>query len=329
MEINKKQARSWSRMGPRATYGQCISALSNRYDEIIAISADLGRSSGLDRFSKESPEKFINVGIGEQNMVAFGSGLSRTGFTVFASTFAPFASMRASEQVRMNLGYMKEPLNLVALGSGLSLGMLGNSHFGLEDVAVMSSIPNLKIVCPADCVELYKTLEASCEDVSPKYIRLTGAMNTPIVYETDYDFQIGKAIWIEPAAEVNIIATGTSVGHAKTAIAELTKLGFSIGLLNMHTISPLDTGALDEVARISKRIFIIEEHFLSGGLYSKVLEYYNGSCKSFAKISSLSIPMSYVETGTYEFMLSNLELDADGILKKIAKVLNTNSNKQQ
>ena len=130
IEITKRSARTMSRMGPRPTYGQAITAVGSINENVIALSADLGRSSGLDRFSKDFPSQFINTGIAEQNMVGVAAGLARTGFDVFASTFAPFASMRASEQVRMNMGYMEEPVKLVALGSGLAMGFLGNSHYG-------------------------------------------------------------------------------------------------------------------------------------------------------------------------------------------------------
>ena len=130
IEINKRNANMWSRIGIRAFYGQALSGIAAANPNVMAVSADLGRSSGLDRFSKEYPEQFLNAGIAEQNMVGVSAGLARMGFDVFASTFAPFASMRASEQVRMNMGYMHEPVKLVALGSGLAMGFLGNSHYG-------------------------------------------------------------------------------------------------------------------------------------------------------------------------------------------------------
>ena len=164
----------------RAFYGQAMSDIAAANPNIMAVSADLGRSSGLDRFSKEYPEQFLNSGIAEQNMVGVSAGLARMGFDVFASTFAPFASMRASEQVRMNMGYMHEPVKLVALGSGLAMGFLGNSHYGLEDLAVMRAIPGLTVISPADCAEVYKTLEACVGFEHPVYIRLTGAVTVQL-----------------------------------------------------------------------------------------------------------------------------------------------------
>ena len=154
--MNNRILSQWSKMGPRAMFGQFLLDIAKKNKDLMVVSADLGRSSGLDRFKKAFPEKYLSVGICEQNLIGVASGLAREGYKVFVTSFAPFLSMRASEQVRMNLGYMKHPVNIVALGSGLSMGFLGNSHFGLEDVAIMRTIPGLKIFAPADNLELKK-----------------------------------------------------------------------------------------------------------------------------------------------------------------------------
>ena len=234
----------WSRIGIRAFYGQALSGIAAANPNVMAVSADLGRSSGLDRFSKEYPKQFLNSGIAEQNMVGVSAGLARMGFDVFASTFAPFASMRASEQVRMNMGYMHEPVKLVALGSGLAMGFLGNSHYGLEDLAVMRAIPGLTVISPADCAEVYKTLEACVGFEHPVYIRLTGAVSCPVVYTEDYDFVIGRAVWLRQPQNITVISAGTTVGHCMKAAATLEEDGINVGLLNMHTIKPLDEDAI-------------------------------------------------------------------------------------
>lgn len=312
-EINKKNAKSWSRMGIRATYGQAISAFASQNKNIIAMSADLGRSSGLDRFSKEFPDQFINTGIAEQNMVGCAAGLARMGFDVFASTFAPFASMRASEQVRMNMGYMHEPVKLVALGSGMAMGFLGNSHYGLEDIAIMRTVPELTIISPADCAEIYKTINACIGLQSPVYIRLTGAVNCPVVYEEDYEFEIGKAVWIRPCTDVTIISSGTTVGQCLMAAEVLRENGVQVGLLNMHTIKPLDRTAIETCVKNSKYLFVIEEHTKVGGLGSAILEYINEHHEFKGKLITHGINDRYVETGDYAFCLETNGLDAKGI----------------
>ncbi|MBA8832422.1 transketolase [Rhizobium leguminosarum bv. trifolii] len=313
VELSSRNARTWSRIGPRAVYGQALTALATENENIVAMSADLGRSSGLDRFSKEYPDQFLNTGIAEQNMVGCAAGLARMGFDVFASTFAPFASMRASEQVRMNMGYMGEPVKLVALGSGLAMAYLGNSHFGLEDVAVMRTVPGLTIISPADCSEIYKTLEACVGFDQPVYIRLTGTPNAPVVYTEDYTFEIGKAVWLTPPREVMLISSGTTVGHCLLAAEKLKEADLDVGVLNMHTIKPLDAVALADVARHASTVFVIEEHTTVGGLGSAILDHYNASGMPFPRIVTHGIPDRFVEAGDYAFMLKAARLDGEGI----------------
>lgn len=314
LEISGRNARAWSRMGARAFYGTAFSAMAAENENIIGMSADLGRSSGLARFAGEFPNQFINTGIAEQNMVGTAAGLSRMGFDVFASTFAPFASLRAGEIVRMNMGYMHEPVKLVALGSGLAMGFLGNSHYGLEDVAVMRAIPDLTIISPADCAEILKTIAACVGFNHPVYIRLTGAINLPVVYEEDYEFQIGKAIWIRPEQPTTIISAGTTVGHALKAATHLEKEGTRVGLLNMHTIKPLDAEAIAYCVANCEQICVIEEHTSVGGLGSAVLQHINEHHPGYrGRVLLHSIGDRYVETGNYAYLLEKNKLDAEGI----------------
>ena len=303
----------WSRIGIRAFYGQALSDIASTNPNVMAVSADLGRSSGLDRFSKEYPEQFLNSGIAEQNMVGVSAGLARMGFDVFASTFAPFASMRASEQVRMNMGYMQEPVKLVALGSGLAMGFLGNSHYGLEDLAVMRAIPGLTVISPADCAEVYKTLEACIGFEHPVYIRLTGAVSCPVVYNEDYDFEIGKAVWLREAQKVTIISAGTTVGHCMKAAAALEEGGINVGLLNMHTVKPLDREAIADAVEISDTIFVVDEHTRVGGLGSAITDHIVEHHGIGVRLFCHGIDDRYIETGNYPFLLQENGLDAAGI----------------
>ena len=303
----------WSRIGIRAFYGQALSDIAAANPNVMAVSADLGRSSGLDRFSKEYPKQFLNSGIAEQNMVGVSAGLARMGFDVFASTFAPFASMRASEQVRMNMGYMHEPVKLVALGSGLAMGFLGNSHYGLEDLAVMRAIPGLTVISPADCAEVYKTLEACVGFEHPVYIRLTGAVSCPIVYTEDYDFEIGKAVWLREAQKVTIISAGTTVGHCMKAAAALEEGGINVGLLNMHTVKPLDREAISDAVETSNTIFVVDEHTRIGGLGSAITDHIVENHGLGVRLFCHGIDDRYVETGNYPFLLQKNGLDAAGI----------------
>ena len=207
IEIKKANARLWSRLGSRAAFGMAINELAKERKDFYVMSADLCSSSGLGQFAKAFPDRFINMGIAEQNMVGAAAGFADDGTPVFASSFSPFISMRASEQVRLNMGYMQKNVKTVGLGSGLILAQLGNSHFGLEDVSVMRSIPNMTVVNPADCTEVVKAVEAVEAYDGPVYLRLTGGPGCPVVYAEDYDFKIGTAVRLQEGKDVAIVAS--------------------------------------------------------------------------------------------------------------------------
>ena len=322
MKITGKENRQWSRLGSRATYGQAILMLAEINENLMVLSADLGNSSGLDRFKSAYPDKFINIGIAEQNMIGVAAGLAKEGSVVFASSFAPFISMRAAEQVRMNMGYMDLNIKAVAIGSGVSMAFLGNSHFGLEDAAIMRSIPNMTVVSPADCAEIVKTVFAAAKYPHPMYIRLTGAVGFPVVYEDDYDFEIGKAVQISSGSDVSIIATGSMVYESIVAAKILKENNIEASVLNMHTIKPLDESALNLVINKGKPIFTIEEHSITGGLGSAVAEY-TSSIPNAPTVNRIGLPDEFIVTGEYSYLLEKYGLVgaqiASTILKKINK----------
>lgn len=321
--VDKRKSRAWSRMGPRAVYGQFLLEMAREDSKVLALSADLGRSSGLAAFAKELPSQFFNTGIAEQNLVGISAGLARMHYKIFSTTFAPFASLRAGEQVRMNMGYMQEPVNLVALASGFALGFLGNSHFGIEDVAVMRAIPGLTIISPADCYELYKCLRAAKEFDKPVYIRLTGGVGMPVVYEEDYNYQIGQAVVLNPINQITIVTHGTTVGHALKAVSELKADGLDVGLINMHTIKPLDERVLNEVIEGSDHVMVFEEHNVVGGLGSAILEHINDIQIRGAMIHRYGVKDCFPKTGSYDYMLKTLGLDASSIKQKVMAVQET------
>ena len=211
IQVTRRDAKLWSRLGARATYGMAILEMAKQRDDFYVMSADLCQSSGLFKFREEFPDRFINSGIAEQNLIGVAAGLAKDGTNIFASSFAPFVTMRACEQVRMNMGYMQLNIKTVGLGSGLIMAQLGNSHYGVEDGSVMRVIPGMTVVNPADGVEIMKTVEALCDYPHPTYLRLTGGPGLPIVHEDDIDFQIGKAIQIREGKDIAIIACGTMV----------------------------------------------------------------------------------------------------------------------
>ena len=318
MEITSKNARQWSRLGSRGVFGQAILSLAETKKDLMVLSADLGSSSGLSRFKNAFPDKFINIGISEQNMIGVAAGLAKEGSVVFATSFAPFIAMRSSEQIRMNLGYMNLNVKAVAIGSGIAMAFLGNSHYGIEDASIMRSIPNLTVVSPADCGEIVKAVFAAAEHKGPMYIRLTGETNNPIVYKEDFNFEIGKAITLREGSEITIIANGTMVYESLEAAKILELEGLSATVVNMHTIKPLDTSVIDKAVASSKLIVSVEEHSVIGGLGSTIAEYKTAHRNAPPQLI-IGLPDYFGMVGEYRYLLDKYGLTAKQIAEKIVK----------
>ena len=318
MEITSKNARQWSRLGSRGVFGQAILSLAETKKDLMVLSADLGSSSGLSRFKNAFPDKFINIGISEQNMIGVAAGLAKEGSVVFATSFAPFIAMRASEQIRMNMGYMDLNIKAVAIGSGIAMAFLGNSHYGIEDASIMRSIPNLTVVSPADCGEIVKTVFAAAEYEGPMYIRLTGEANNPVVYKEDYNFEIGKAITLREGSEITIIANGTMVYESLEAAKILELEGLSATVVNMHTIKPLDTSVIDKAVASSKLVVSVEEHSVIGGLGGAISEY-KTSLRNAPPQLIIGLPDKFGKVGEHRYLLEKYGLTAKQIAEKIVK----------
>ncbi len=287
----------------------------------MMVTGDLGDSSGLARFKNMFPDRFINVGIAEQNMIGVAAGLAKEGYNVFATSFGPFITLRSGEQVRMNLGYMELNVKAVAIGSGLSMAFLGNSHYGLEDAAVMRSIPNLTVVSPADCAEIVKVVHAAAEFDGPMYIRLTGAVGNPPVYTEEYDFEIGKSITLRKGSDITIFATGSMVYESLEAAKILDNLGISATVINTHTLKPFDYSAIDIAISSSKIIVTVEEHSIIGGLGSIVAEYKAKFTNSPAQLI-LGLPDKFGKTAEYRYLLDKYRLVGEKIAVDIMEFVN-------
>lgn len=319
IEITSNKIKLWSRMGARPTYGQAILELAKQKDDFYVMSADLAQSSGLVRFIDEFPDRFINAGIAEQNLIGIAAGMAKDGTCVFASSFSPFITMRACEQVRMNMGYMQFNIKTVGLGSGLIMSQLGNSHFGIEDGAIMRSIPGMTVINPCDGLEIVKAVESLYEYKKPAYLRLTGGPNLPIVYNDDIDFKIGKAIKIEDGRDICIIATGTMVYYAKMVCKSLAEYGVHSSVIDMHTIKPIDKNAIDNELN-AKAIITIEEGTTIGGLGSAVAEYLS-SKKDTPPVLILGIDDFFPHAGSYQYLLDECGLTTDKMLNKILQFI--------
>lgn len=312
---DRKLIRTLSMLGQRGTCGYMLTELAAEHENFLCMTADLCITSGLDRFAHSYPERMLNVGIAEQNMVGIAAGLAMDGYQVFASTFATFASMRAVEQLRTMLAYMNLNVKLIGMASGFSMGFFGNTHYSMEDLAITRAIPNLRVVSPADALETAKMLELLIHDESPYYVRLTGAGNMPMVYREDYELVFGKAVTLREGNDVCIIATGSMVYQACRAADALANDGIQCRVLNMHTVKPLDQEAI-RAAQTCRLIVTCEEHSVLGGLGGAVAE---SLAEQGAKVPCMRIGVEdfYPKAGEYGFLLEQCGLTSAKIQERI------------
>ena len=318
MKINKASMKMWSRIGPRAAFGLAGLELGKNIDNLVILTSDTSTSAGLDRFKNSFPEKFLDTGIAEQNMIGIAAGLSSEGFTIITSTFSPFQTMRCCEQVRMNLGYMGHKVCMVGLASGLVLGTLGYSHCCIEDVSIMRSIPGITVISPADSGETVKATLAAVHHNESVYIRLTGGANNPIVYTDDYEYEIGKGDILREGNDITIIAVGAMVYKSLIAAELLDEKGISTKVINMHTIKPLDKNIITNVSETTKLIVTVEEHSIIGGLGSAVSQHLVTLNKS-PRLEIIGLPDEYGNAGSYKDLLEHSGLTGDLIAKRIEK----------
>jgi len=224
MEINERNIKLWSSIGPRATLGLAVNELAKVHDNLAVLTCDVSTSAGLDRFKKTHPGKYFDVGIAEQNLIGIAAGFASENFNVLTTTFAPFQVARCCEQIKVNLGYMKHKITMIGIASGLILGNLGYTHCCIEDVGILRSIPNLTIISPADSLEVVKTLQSVLASKNNSvYIRLTGGANNPIVYNSDYKFEIGKSVKLTDGDDITIFCCGTMVHNSIEASKKLNE----------------------------------------------------------------------------------------------------------
>ena len=313
--INDRNIKLWSTIGPRATLGIGALELAKEIENLMVLTCDVSTSAGLDRFRKSFPDKYLDLGIAEQNMIGVAAGLASEDYNVITTTFAPFQTMRCCEQIKVNLGYMSKKVCMVGIASGLVLGNLGYTHCCIEDIGVLRSIPGLYIISPADSLETIKALYASVKFNKPTYIRLTGSSNNPIIYRGDYQFEIGKSVKLKDGNDITIFAAGSSVHNCLQAADMLEKKNISSAVINMHTIKPIDTDAIDSACE-KKLIISVEEHNIIGGLGSAIAEY-KSTKKTNTKQLFIGVNDYYSKGGSYEVLKDIHGITAEKIYNKI------------
>lgn len=315
LEFSPMNIKIWSRLGACGSFGQAALSLPEVNPNSIVCTADLTSFSGLERFKNTFPDRLYNFGIAEQNMVCVAAGMAKEGFTPFITTYAAFLSLRCADQMKVSLGYMGLGVKVVGMASGYSVGILGATHMCLEDVSLIRSIPNIVIISPADCTSVVKAAWAVAQTKDPVYLRLTGSMNMPIVYNSDFDFKIGEAITLKEGSDISIIATGSMVFNSLKAAELLEEHGISVEVLDMHTIKPLDLDAVRNSCK-KKMIVTIEEHSRYGGLGGAVAEVL---CLNRSRPPHLIIGTEgeYLHASNYKHLIESSNLAPEQLFEKI------------
>lgn len=306
-------------MATRDAYGEALKELGGINKNIVVLDADLSGSTKTSVFKEAYPDRFFNAGISEQSLMGTAAGLAAAGKTPFASTFAVFASGRAFEIIRNSICYPKLNVKIAATHAGLTVGEDGATHQAIEDLSLMRSLPNMVVLNPADGVETKKCIQKAAEYKGPVYIRL-GRSKVPVIFEEDYDFQIGKGAMLKDGKDVTIIATGIMVGKALEARELLEKEGISARVINISTIKPIDKDIIIKAAKETKGIVTAEEHSIIGGLGSAVAEVVVENCP--VKVERIGVNDTFGESGTGEALLEKYGLTAENIYEKAKKIIN-------
>ncbi len=301
----------------RQAYGEALVELGTLNKNIVVLDADLTKSTKTNLFQEKFPERHINVGIAEADLVGTAAGLATCGKIPFASTFAMFAAGRAFEQIRNTVAYPKLNVKIAPTHAGISVGEDGASHQSIEDIALMRAIPGMIVLSPADATETKKMVFAAAEYNGPVYIRM-GRLDTPVLFDESYDFQIGVANTVCEGNDVTIVSTGLLTGEAIEAAKELEKEGISVRVVNVGTIKPLDGETILKAAKETKFIVTAEEHSVIGGLGSAVSEFLSEVHPT--KVKKVGIYDKFGQSGTGNELLEKYELTA----KKLISVVKEN-----
>jgi len=301
-----------------AAISEALIELTDEGHPIVVTTADLKYSNGLVRFQEKHPERFLQFGISEQNMVSASAGLATTGLLPYTATFASFLALLCCEQIRTDVAYCNQPVRLIGHHSGISLGFYGTSHHATEDLAIMRSIANMTVIAPSDPAQFGAAIRATVNHPGPIYFR-AGRGRDPVIYPDGVEFELGRGIWHARGNDLTLIATGSSVNPTLEAAEQLRRAGISVGVIDMHTIKPLDAAAIRKAARETKAIMSVEEHNITGGLGSAIAEVLVGEER--VPFLRHGIPDEFVPVGPPAALYAHYKLDAEGIAKKAKSFL--------
>ncbi|NLC87581.1 MAG: transketolase family protein [Clostridiaceae bacterium] len=298
----------------RQSYGEALVELGKSRDDIVVLDADLSTATKTKLFAKEFPQRFFDIGIAEQDMMSTAAGFATCNKIPYASTFAVFAAGRAYDQIRNSICYPNLNVKICVTHSGITVGEDGATHQMLEDISLMRTLPNMTVMCTSDDTQTKWAVKEITKIKGPVYLRLS-RYETPIIYDENTKFEIGKAIEIGEGTDATIIATGDVVAEAIKAQQELKQQGIKVRVLDIHTIKPIDTEAIIRAAKETKKIVTIEDHNIIGGLGSSVCEVLAENYPT--KVIRMGINDVFGKSGTAEELMKYFKITAEDIIKQI------------
>ena len=311
MNLDKKIA-------TRQSYGEELAKLGEENENIVVLDADLSTATKTEIFAKKFPNRYINVGIAEQNLVGIAAGLSTFDKIPYASTFAVFAAGRAYEQIRNSIAYPKLNVKICATHAGITVGEDGATHQMLEDLSLMRTLPNMTVLSTSDDIETRWAVREISKINGPVYLRLC-RMATPVIYDENQKFEIGKGVQIGEGTDVSIIATGVTVSEAIKAQEILKENGIDVRVIDIHTIKPIDRDLIIKCAKETKRIITIEDHNIIGGLGSAVCEVLSEDCPT--KVERMGIFDSFGRSGKADELMRYYRIDSTAIVNKVKNIM--------
>ncbi len=301
-------------LDPRKTFGEALLEAGKRHENIVAISTDSSKGSGLTPFRENFPERHIEFGIMEQGAIGFASGLATTGKIPFIAAIAPFVTARPFEMFRNDLGYMRQNVKVVGRCAGLTYSDLGATHQSLDDIAIIRTIPGVTVVSPGDPKEIVGATLAIAEYEGPVYMKI-GSPKMPVLFDEDYEFELDRGVLMRDGSDVTLIGTGTVLSKAAEAVDILEKQGIHARLINIHTIKPLDKKIIVRAAKETGRIVTVEEHYLKGGLGGSVAELL--ALEYPVPMKMIGVDDQFASNGPYEELLGLYGLQSDQIARTV------------
>jgi transketolase len=304
----------------REAFGQALLRIAEENQNVIAMGADTTKNMCLGLMEERYPDRVFNIGIAEQNMMSIAAGMAATGMQVFVASYAPFMSMRACEQVRTFIAYPNLDVKVVGGMGGLSGGYDGTTHQGLEDVGIMRTIPNMKILVPADAAATAVITAAMAKDNGPVYLRLGKSNPVRKVFDENYRFEMGKAnLLSDEGNDAAVICNGVAVARVLDAQAMLAEKGYKLKVIEMPCVKPLDTEAVIQAAQATGAVITVEDHNIIGGLGSAVAETLSENCP--VRLKRMGIADVFTESGSHDDLLDKYGLAVKNIVNTVATMV--------